>query len=60
MPAAGLAAASVLVGAVAMEVAVLDPGNPVTPAIVLGLLLAVVWLRREQTMALIARILSRS
>jgi putative oxidoreductase len=55
---AALAAGSVLIGAVAMEVLVLDPGNPITPAILLALLALVAWHHRARTMTLLARAFS--
>jgi putative oxidoreductase len=52
---AALAAASVLVGALAMEAFVLDDGNPIFPAVLLALLALVAWQYRARTMILLAR-----
>lgn len=51
---AALAAGSVLVGAVAMEAFVLTDGNPITPAILVGLLAVVAWHHRARTIALLS------
>jgi putative oxidoreductase len=52
---AALAACSVLIGAVAMEAFVLTDGNPITPAVLVGLLAVVAWHHRARTMTLLRR-----
>jgi len=52
---AALGLAGVMVGALATEIFVLDDGDPITALVPLALAATVVWLRRDQTLALLGR-----